>query len=382
MGEESVVYLFLDTNIFMHFKMFDEVDWRWLVEGAEVVLCVARPVMQELDKHKTNHKLSSRKRDRVRKVLAKIETVAETDDLQVRDGVTLQLFAHPIAEFIPDDLDLSHADDAFVATAYAYARDSGNDVRVVAGDTGPRISARSIGLGVLKLPEEFELEAEPDELEQENKRLKAELAREQSKRPELSLLFANGEATLSATITAIPQGARHIFEAAADRVISIGRSSNPVRFVTATADTRRREIEHQARQHELKRDAAATFKFDVVLHNDGQALADDINVSLRFPDRILVRHQQPRTPEHPAGDVIAVIARDFRESQEPAWTVTDGVTTIALGRLKQRLKAPLPTLWVRPKDASDRQVLTIPASIIVGSPPREWDLTLVVKFDG
>jgi len=44
-------YLFLDTNILLHFKTFDEIKWTDYVIG-EYHLSIAPVVLDELDKHK------------------------------------------------------------------------------------------------------------------------------------------------------------------------------------------------------------------------------------------------------------------------------------------------------------------------------------------
>lgn len=44
-------YLILDTNVFLHYKDFEQIDWKSIV-GDDVTICVTQVVLGEIDKHK------------------------------------------------------------------------------------------------------------------------------------------------------------------------------------------------------------------------------------------------------------------------------------------------------------------------------------------
>ena len=63
-------YIFLDTNIFIHFQFYEQISWQEIV-GDEYKLIIAPIVLDELDKHKTNP--NKKIAGRVKSILPKIE---------------------------------------------------------------------------------------------------------------------------------------------------------------------------------------------------------------------------------------------------------------------------------------------------------------------
>ena len=58
-------YLFLDTNIFLHFEDFEEIPWNTIPGiSDECCLCIAPTVLDELDDQKDNSKGKIQKRAR------------------------------------------------------------------------------------------------------------------------------------------------------------------------------------------------------------------------------------------------------------------------------------------------------------------------------
>ena len=45
-------YLFLDTNIFLHFQNFEQIPWQKLIGGDDFKIIVSDIVAEEIDKHK------------------------------------------------------------------------------------------------------------------------------------------------------------------------------------------------------------------------------------------------------------------------------------------------------------------------------------------
>jgi hypothetical protein len=384
LGGESVskpeVFIFPDTNVFMHFKMFDEVEWGSLVGGAPVVLGLTRTVMAELDKHKTDHR-SSKKRDRVRKILNKIDAIHETADKAVRKGVRLEKFAfYPRRADVPDGLDVDRPDDCHIATVLQAVRERNLVARVVSDDGGVRDAATSFGLGALKPVDP--LPAELDEHEQEARRLRSELLDLQTKSPKLDVRFRDGSAVLLASFMSIPEAQKHVLEALAEREIAVRRGNNPVAFAGGVdVAARRKGFDHQLKKHTQKRVAAATFRIDLTLHNEGRALADDIHVALTFPGRLSVTDKAPPNPDVPIEIDVYKMA-SVAVAMDPRWEIRDGVAEFEIGRLKQQMTSDLPSLFVRSLDFLDRTPFEIVGSIIVGEPPTEFDCKLAVKFEG
>ena len=55
-------YLFLDTNIFLHFINFEQIPWGNLVDDTEFKIIVSDIVVGEIDKHKDGQEGKSKRK--------------------------------------------------------------------------------------------------------------------------------------------------------------------------------------------------------------------------------------------------------------------------------------------------------------------------------
>src|SRR5438105_35064 len=78
--------VFLDTNIYLHYQPFEQIDWRKLLKSRCITLCVPAVVVSELDKHKDEHR-TRRIRKRAGAVSAKLFEYFDADKPEVRSGV-------------------------------------------------------------------------------------------------------------------------------------------------------------------------------------------------------------------------------------------------------------------------------------------------------
>ena len=70
------IYIFLDTNIFLHFTHFELINWSKILNSIQrVTIVVASTVMEELDNHKYNQNKKVAKR--AKKLLPQIEDIIE-----------------------------------------------------------------------------------------------------------------------------------------------------------------------------------------------------------------------------------------------------------------------------------------------------------------
>jgi rRNA-processing protein FCF1 len=201
-GEDSeafqdTVYCFLDTNVFLHFPRFDQVDWKRHLRAQEVVIIVDSVVFHELDKHKVGS--NDGRRDRARSVLQLLKQVLERNKgssaNQVRDGVLLQtLMRSPKIDWDDVGLDPHVQDDRLVASVLRFKQDHPTaKVLLLANDFGPLLKAEEHEIPA-KDPEDFlERQELSSPLDKEMKRLKQQVAEFQSRVPRLSLGRRNGE---------------------------------------------------------------------------------------------------------------------------------------------------------------------------------------------
>ena len=165
---------FLDTNIFLHCQPVREIPWRDVLHADDVVLVATRVVVAELDEQKdTNTKQTLR--DRARRALHDIESWAIPTT--IRDGVTAIYYGGtPTIDYGAHELRRDRPDDVLIATMLHYQSENpGFDLALVTNDTGPRLTARHVGIAALDLPDQYRLTGQADPLEEENRRLRADL---------------------------------------------------------------------------------------------------------------------------------------------------------------------------------------------------------------
>ncbi len=183
MDKAPIVYAFLDTNFFIHYKSFREVEWLKELAAKKVCLVVAPTVHHELDKLKDD-KANGRRRDRSRSTLAEFTRMGLKEILQganVRDSgrVTLRVLVDYPDMSVFSRLQKGYPDDEIIATALTFQKtcDPGDEVVIVTGDGPLRLKAYASGLRIFD-PDHLKSKDEKDdatrrieELEKENRRL-------------------------------------------------------------------------------------------------------------------------------------------------------------------------------------------------------------------
>jgi|GEM_PF-6350665 len=154
------VWCFCDTNLFLQYQLFTEVDWCSQLEFHRVVLVVPTVAIRELDRSKTSDR--ERLRKRARQVLPRFWEITKAAPSRrpasVRTGVELLLQAREPAAF-SDGLDPAIADDRLIAAALEFRWTfPGTRVVVLSGDTTVLIKAREWQLDARTIPTSLELQ--------------------------------------------------------------------------------------------------------------------------------------------------------------------------------------------------------------------------------
>lgn len=199
-----MLYCFLDTNVLLQYRMFNEIDWTKLLKTKKVCLVIPRQVIRELDNHK-NHSTSKRVKNRSRIVIRKIAEYTDQDEGNVRKGVLLQVQTDsPTQKWLEDHgYNPSDGDDRIVGEVHYFiqnVKQDTDDVILVAEDYGARIKAKASSVPQMEPPEELRLEDEPDPVEKENRELQKEVARLKLIQPKLSMKFQDERGNLSQEI--------------------------------------------------------------------------------------------------------------------------------------------------------------------------------------
>ena len=181
-------YIVLDTNIFIHFRDFDQINWSELVgNNQDYIILIPPTVIDELDRHKYNKNQKISKR--AKRILPKIEDYTNTPD----DSLQLKLLnSRPKDEtFNANQLNRGDQDDCILASIIEFRQSITENDNLIyfTYDTGPRLKAKTLSINCMKISEQYLLPHEPDENEIKNKELLKELNTFKNKAPKVVLEF-------------------------------------------------------------------------------------------------------------------------------------------------------------------------------------------------
>jgi predicted ribonuclease YlaK len=185
-------YIFVDTNIFLHFKFFDQIKWSEIVKD-EFKIMLAPTVIDELDKHKRN--TNSKIANRAKKVLNRIDQILE----EVVPSYPIEYLSQKPDNSILSKFNLQREeqDDCIIATILEFKeRDNCKEIIFVTNDTGPKLKSKSYGIQTIKLTDEYLMPNEKTEVEKQLASLIAENNNLKNKIPKISLTFTHGEVVL------------------------------------------------------------------------------------------------------------------------------------------------------------------------------------------
>ena len=187
---DSILYLFVDTNLFLQCRPLEELDWARWAAFQEIRLIVSNPVLREIDYHK--NKGGGRAGKRARATTTILRQILSDGDVIVRPSDPLVvLCVEPQQQYSKDlegQLNYEERDDQLIGTARAFAqRNQECDVRLLTHDTTPMFTARGVGLRADLISDEWLLPPESTQVEKELASLKAENARLKKAEPSISI---------------------------------------------------------------------------------------------------------------------------------------------------------------------------------------------------
>jgi len=185
----EIYQVYLDTNTFLHFKQFIDIDWCQLLNSNNVTLSICSTVVRELDVKKFSAP-ESKLRERARKTLANFEKLGlSKEKILIKENLYLYYVTkEPVINWRAEGLDPDIADDRIIATILSQPAGDKEKIILVTNDTGLKLKARSKNIDFYSLPDEYLLPLKTQE-EEEFVRLKSEIAELKNKLPDLSLVF-------------------------------------------------------------------------------------------------------------------------------------------------------------------------------------------------
>jgi hypothetical protein len=331
---------FLDTNIYLHYQLFDQIKWLEVLKASEVTIIIPPITLRELNRQKELN-TRSRVKQRAGLVLNKLSSLFENElSACICDGVEICLEDRdPMIDFSQLQLNPDIQDDQLIASIVMFRSERPEvDVILVTSDAGLALigKARRHNIQVTKLPENLKLPEEPDQDQIRIRELEKKLRDLELKIPQLSLVFADGSQHATFTLehpvemtkdeiagkielvkkqypkmkqqTKQKSELAGQFAAIAEAMANFNASMGNV-LLPEDIEKYNTELDefYQAYSEYLRKGVwyenlrCRTVNLSMYVANDGTAPAEDIDVFLHFPDgfEIMDKHGFPKTPELP-----------------------------------------------------------------------------------
>ncbi len=351
-------FVFLDTNIFLHYQDIDNINWLDVVAADTVTLSFPTVTLHELNKIKDSQ-YAPRIRKRAGTVIKQLNTWYQSgDEPALRQGVTFRIEdREPLIEFAEHHLSREVQDDYLIATILMYQQQSSDlPIALVTSDAGLTLVAKAgkRSIATFGLSDNFKLPDEPDPNEVQIKQLEQQIRELTSKLPKLSLTFQDGaqhgKFVLPAVVELSPEQLAEEIATLKKEHPRLGVSSTqPVASQTdsttwedamsrtakmiilgtiaaediAEYDNAREQFfldysNYLQRASDYENLTRRTIRLELLLANDGTAPADDVDILLHFPDGFILRTYEefppgpnPPKPPSPPKSQIEKITEGF-----------------------------------------------------------------------
>ena len=181
------IYLFADSNLFLHYKPLDQIDWSRFGDFDHIEVVVCPTVQREIDALKDGR--GGRRSRRARKAASIFLKIAQHGPQEHRvasPSVTLNLYgtSQPKQD-LADQLDYSQNDHRIIGHLAQFRADNPlADARLLTGDSGPVLTARTLDIPCESTPDDWRLAPEPDDRDRKIQELTRQLGELQAQEPE------------------------------------------------------------------------------------------------------------------------------------------------------------------------------------------------------
>ncbi len=300
-----MIYIFLDTNIFLHFQNFREIDWISESKEEKCTIVVAPIVLDELEEKKIG---TNRIGNKARQVLNYIENLI--DSPKINENVDFKvLLDKPLRKIYEEnDLDFKEHDHRLIASIIDFKQKRQvENIVLCTNDIGPRLRAKQYGIASLKPSEKYLLPEQESELEKKVKKLEQENIRLKNRIPKIDLTFedskefvkfkaedfelCNYEDFKAHNLGKIKQKypyMEHIDpykDPIAALTSSMAPDSNQINLYNKKLDAYYKEYEDSLGQFfEQEKRKKLTFEIKLQVTNSGKIPAEDVDIHLHFPN--------------------------------------------------------------------------------------------------
>jgi hypothetical protein len=331
--------IYLDTNLFLHYQPFDQINWPKVVNTDTVTIVFPPITIRELNNHKELHPRAHIKK-RAGEAIKRLFKLFDSDSkAEISEGISVYFEDRdPIIDFSAYQLNLNVQDDHLIASILMSRQEAPTDsIVLVTSDFGLTLLAKAgrLGIDTLRMPDSYRILDKPDPNEIKIKQLEQQIRELNSRVPQPDLTYEDGlqHATFKlpkpvdfdhfkvdeklaelkkkfplqefeSPETELQQRKNKIDIAALVAASSIMGTISPEEI-----DRYNSEVEQYIpvyttfllQNSEFENLKKRAIQIKLVLVNGGSAPAEDIDIYMHFPDgfRVLEEHELPNPPKPP-----------------------------------------------------------------------------------
>jgi len=318
-------YCFIDSNSFLHYKMFTDINWNEVTNSSSVLLIVCPAVFGELDQKKfSTYDINIRNRSR--QVISKMSGMGTPNTInKIKKTLGLMFISsEPSIDWEKEGLSAQIPDDRIIASILEQKNNFKNII-LVTSDIGLKLKASAKGIKCISLPDKYQLNIKKDKKQKEIEKLRNRITVLENRLPVLKLkILADNEPADFIKITLNQITAPSEDELAEKSKIikdelKYKPSSKTFESFTDLLSYPKYEIEryeedldkyieemlkYYKKEYKFKELQSRLIELKFVIINNGNQPAEDIDIFMHFPDGFVMFSkdklpQKPKEPEKP-----------------------------------------------------------------------------------
>lgn len=417
------LYLFSDTNFFIHFEFFDQLNYSAIIGEPVTALVILPCVVRELEKLKTFN-TDPHIYERAAQVIKALKSISREKG-GVKDHTPLiMLDRDPTLDFAELGLSKEIEDDWFIASVLNFQRQN-SDAKcvIVSNDAGVELKALTRGLvsidpenTVARRQRITAASKRERELAKENENLQTEIELLRAKQPALSLSFEGGITQLGVKVLFPLPFSQAELQEASDYLQSTNRrigavmpnlfgscgisSSEIAKYNSDQSAFIRKSLAFLENMHLADGGSRQSRVIDVSLYlsNSGTVPAEDNDIELYIPSGVIIHVELPKLalppepPENPlrrkngeSFDAVQML-QTFRSASAPindsGPTKSDGGAIQYWFRsLKHGNTSKLKSFYIEIPLGSEDTRIQIPYTLASSNHPERQSGTLEINIE-
>lgn len=183
-----MIYIFLDTNVCLHFTSFESYPWSTHFDKSETLtIVITHPLIEELDKKKYSGKNHLKKR-----ATTNLKLIENLSSLDSTHNIEYTLYNEVITKQYVESkgLDPADGDDRLIAAILKFKESRPNiNITFISNDLGPRLKIQKYSIDAIQPNPKHQLKNPESDLDKSLKRLQIENEKLKKLSPKLSITF-------------------------------------------------------------------------------------------------------------------------------------------------------------------------------------------------